>query len=419
MYGNQLVSRWSGTAGSVIHLILVAALISVPARADIVIPGADGSDGALNVTANTTIDLSEAVSANWDTPSPQPGKGVYDATKWAVVFKYSSLNIANGTTVSFKNHGSRAPVVWLVNGNVTIAGTVNLNGANGIQGSTVLAEPGPGGFRGGAHGSSLATAGGPGFGPGGSNPHSDARGSGGSYATLGKTANIGRLYGNTLIVPLIGGSGGSDQPYIYDIGNGCGGGGAILIAASGTISLTGTITANGGNANESTDGSGGAIRLVATALAGSGRLSALGNDSGGEGRIRLETLSGGADLQMTPLSVIEQASDPVIIWLPETGPQCRIVSIGSNAAPADPRSELGPLPADIRFYSAAPVPVVIETKNVDTSAAKVTLLVRPRHGSGSNLDASYTSGDNNTALWTVELTIPQGYTAFQARVDPK
>ena len=70
----------------------------LPAQADIVIPGADGSDGALTITTNTTIDLSQAVSANWDTPSPQPGKGVYDGTKWAVVFKYSSVNISSGAT---------------------------------------------------------------------------------------------------------------------------------------------------------------------------------------------------------------------------------------------------------------------------------------------------------------------------------
>ena len=79
--------------------------------------GSDGSDGALVVSANLTIDLSEAASGPgiaWDTPSPVPGKGVYDPDQWAVVFKYSSVTINANRTVTFVNHPSNAPVVWLV-----------------------------------------------------------------------------------------------------------------------------------------------------------------------------------------------------------------------------------------------------------------------------------------------------------------
>ncbi len=56
--------------------------------------------------------------------------------------------MASGATVTFKNHASCAPVVWLVNGNVTIVGTVSLDGQQNQPPGT-LAEPGPGGFRGG------------------------------------------------------------------------------------------------------------------------------------------------------------------------------------------------------------------------------------------------------------------------------
>ena len=48
--------------------------------------GSDGSDGAFNPQSDVTIDLSEASAASWDRPSPDPGKGVYDADEWAVVF---------------------------------------------------------------------------------------------------------------------------------------------------------------------------------------------------------------------------------------------------------------------------------------------------------------------------------------------
>jgi len=103
---------------------VVLGLINVPS---------DGSDGAFNPTANVEVDLSQAVTGApgvWGEPWLQPGTGtgVYDADKWAVVFKYSSVNIPSGVTVTFKNHASRAPVVWLVQGNTTIAGTVNLDG---------------------------------------------------------------------------------------------------------------------------------------------------------------------------------------------------------------------------------------------------------------------------------------------------
>src|SRR4029077_18821628 len=93
------------------------------------IPGADGSDGALIVTANTNIDLSLAVTGVWSNNNAGNfGKGIYDPDKWAVVFKYSSVNIANGATVTFSNHPTHAPVVWLVSSNVTIDGTLSLDG---------------------------------------------------------------------------------------------------------------------------------------------------------------------------------------------------------------------------------------------------------------------------------------------------
>ena len=59
-------------------IVLAAAfiLLSSAASAALVIPGADGSDGVFSPTSNIEVDLSQAVTANWDTPSSQPGKGV-------------------------------------------------------------------------------------------------------------------------------------------------------------------------------------------------------------------------------------------------------------------------------------------------------------------------------------------------------
>jgi hypothetical protein len=89
-------------------------------QADLVIPS-DGSDGVFNPTANVEIALSQAVPGAWNSSnSANPGKGVYDSAKWAVVFKYASIDIPVGVTITFKNHPTHAPVVWLVQGSVTI-----------------------------------------------------------------------------------------------------------------------------------------------------------------------------------------------------------------------------------------------------------------------------------------------------------
>ena len=89
--------------------LLTAALLC-RAVGDIVVPGANGTDGVLVVGTDTVIDLSKAVTAAWNSDnSANVGKGVYDASKWAVVFKYSDVNILSNATVTFKNHPSRAP----------------------------------------------------------------------------------------------------------------------------------------------------------------------------------------------------------------------------------------------------------------------------------------------------------------------
>ena len=153
----------------VILAAFLFAALSTPLVAAITVPS-DGSDGVFNPTASVQVDLSQAVTGAWNQAGN--GHGVYDVDKWAVVFKYSSVNIPSGVVVTFKNHPSRAPVVWLVQGNATIAGTVKLDGqdyvGNDPQGLLIImAEPGPGGFRGGAAGINVQLQPGPGLGPGG------------------------------------------------------------------------------------------------------------------------------------------------------------------------------------------------------------------------------------------------------------
>lgn len=88
------------------------------------------------------------------------------------------------------------------------------------------------------------------------------------------------------------------------------GGGAILIACQNTITLNGTVRANGGSGrywgsnNYSSGGSGGGIRLVANTLSGTGIVQALaggGYQSGGLGRIRIERVVNDNTLQLRRL----------------------------------------------------------------------------------------------------------------------
>ena len=271
-----------------------AASVPVHAPRGTVDVGSTGANGVFNPTSNVTIDLAT--------------QGTYDPQRWMVIFHYQSVNIPSNVTVNFTNHPSRAPVVWLVQGNVTIAGSVRLDGAFGHEGHQPprYAEPGPGGFRGG-RGSldGLEDDPSPGLGPGGGFRNlggTNAGGGHGGYSTPGAVGwnsggAGGSAYGDHSVKQLVGGSGGAGGRHVAngaDVSGGGAGGGAILIAANGTITVTNTglITAYGGRwgGGQSSNGiggygSGGTIKLVADSVllqrGGNGaRLNALPWDPG-------------------------------------------------------------------------------------------------------------------------------------------
>ncbi len=419
------------------HLILIglsmmAAIAGL--RADIVVPGANGTDGPLIITANTEIDLSQAVTGTWDqNNTANAGKGVYDPAKWAVVFKYSSVTVNSGATVTFKNHPSRAPVVWLVNGNVTIAGTVSLNGQNG-QLAPVLAEPGPGGFRGGMASYQNSIKAGAGFGLGGGGQQGNAGGPGG-YGDNGShdtAAQRGLAYGNPSLIPLIGGSGGAADPEFtqtYHLGGGAGGG-AILIASQGVLSLSGQIRSNGGNGqvewyNNSGGGSGGGIRLIADTLSGNGTLAAVGGTgwhTPGFGRIRLERVTAtlGSSIAPDPSVVPLATGATVVLWPPTDAPKVEIVSVGGVNTPVDPRAAFGALTPDVTLPQGTTTPVVIRTENVE-SASAVQVRITPRSNANfmtvnATIDSSATGLPPNVLQWVANVPTNIGYSALQVKV---
>lgn len=405
----------------------------------------DASDGALNVSANTTINLGLAASlcdcdgggqlddpCRWDCPSPDPGKGIYDAERWAVVFKYSSVNISAGT-VNFQNHPSRAPVVWLVQGNVTIAGSLSVAGVAGhVHGARTLAEPGPGGFRGGRGADSL-TRGSGGFGPGGGTLGADSgNGTSGSHAYLPTVppggGAAGPAYGNGGVFPLIGGSGGAGSADWSEGNGGGGGGGAILIASISNVQLGGAVRADGGSDgahhNYGGGGSGGAIRIVADAVTGGGQVTALGGYGyhyGAPGRIRVEanliTLS---DLGNPAYTIGVPGGSPRI-W-PETDtPTVEVISMGGVPIPADPRAAFTFPGTDVSFQTAATYELVVRARNVPLGAGtaiRARAVDRSEPGAppfNDFVNAAFDSGDDTESIWKAQVPLNNGYAAIQVR----
>ncbi len=193
--------------------------------------GSNGSDGALdfssiNYTTNIVINMA-------DHPN-----GMYQDTY---------VNIPYNGPVTYIPNANNSPVTWLAQNSAVINGVVNVSAnLNGSWNQTVQTG-GPGGYRGGNGGTAPSLGQGPGGGGIGGPIGGNA-----SFASVGDVYTNGAFggfsqgfsglsYGNTFLVPLIGGSGGGGSPG----GFGGGGGGAILIAASGTITLNGLILANG------------------------------------------------------------------------------------------------------------------------------------------------------------------------------
>jgi plastocyanin len=402
--------------------LLAAAALGLHAQAALVIPGANGTDGELLITTNTVIDLAQAVDAAWDSDNtPNAGKGVYDSGKWAVVFKYSRVTVNAGATVTFKNHPSRAPVVWLVNGDAVIAGAINLNGSNGDADPNrqILSEPGPGGFRGGdgpVPGASVVE----GLGPGGGmgvirNQFSQYA----SHSTPGPAWNRtpAPTYGNALILPLIGGSGsGGDSAFSHSAGGA--GGGAFFLAVRDELDFTGTITAQSGNGQASDlHGSGGAVRLACERAKGSGLVTVNGGYAWG--RIRLECATYEASYVFQPPIFPTAPTSPIQLWPAPDAPTARIVSVSGVSAPADPRSSMDlSRPADLRLPAGSRTnSVLIETTGLPTNAMVILHVVSiPGQVVDRFSGVPYVSTDAADAgrhFWRQEVVIPPGHHSLQ------
>ena len=387
---------------AVVLMLVTASLAS----GQVTLPGAyHGSDGDFAPTEDVAIRLDLAPTSAWDAPNPDPnsGLGVYDRDKWAIVFRYSSVNIPADVTVTFINHPANPPVVWLVDGPVTIDGIVDVK--SGDFDGLNFSIPGPGGFRGAGTNSSMG-----GLGPGGG----DAGGSVASFGTGPKT------YGNSRCLPLIGGSGGGG--YVAPGWPSLAGAGAILIAATDTISIAGGIDASvdccSGRAT------GGAIRLVCNRLDGNGWLLAAAAD-GNDGRIRIEANEVAFGDVGDPVASFGLPGSTAQVWPDDVvAPSVEVLEIGATAIPIDPLASFEFPYADVNLLSGVSQTLVIEARNIPTGfdppgvdAWNVVARIVPRAGGDFSVNASYVSGDYALSIWEAVIELPDGFSAIQVRAS--
>jgi len=382
--------------------------------------GSSGADGALNVTSNTSIPVQE--------------DGIHE---------YTTINVANGATLTFTRNSLNTPVILLAQGEVTIAGTINLNGEAGRGVGDPLAGapgseaiPGPGGYLGGVGavpvfkgGSGIGTSGG---GPGGGAAANDPSGSptngygragnGGSHFTAGAKAadnpnQPAPTYGDIDLLTLTGGSGGAGGNFIsstdsvYDGPGGGAGGGGILIASSTSIIVSGTIQADGGagqggfggaaagTTNGSGGGAGGSIRLIANAVSGDGRLytrAGGGASPGGVGRIHIEGFSVTGNI-INNSQPAPGVTHPGPVKLPDANiPTIQILTIGGQTVPTPPTGST--TVPDVTIPASTPNPVTIEiaTTNIPDGAI-IHLRITLSSGDIVAADSAPVSGNATTA----------------------
>ena len=306
------------------------------------------------------------------------------------ILHYKSFTLLNDASLSFIKNAYNTPVYLLSQGDVVIEGRIYVLGGDSA-GDRGPGLGGPGGFDGGRRGVGELPPGdgqGPGGGKagahGGSNQPESA-GSGSFLTQLGNgSTNLGKIYGNAALIPIIGGSGGGGTP-----GFGGGGGGGAILVASGTqirigvsgnhfIDATGGQWGTGGAYN---GGSGGAVKLVAPAVTGPMRIYVGNrNSTGGAGRIRIDAVnySGASFAHHQPAHSLSYGS-MLATGLEGTLPRLDLVSVAGRALPTSnvatgfillPNGVAGEQPVVVRarnFGSQVPVRIVVAPDNGETT----------------------------------------------------
>lgn len=340
--------------------------------------GSDGSLGDVVITNNTTLNL------------PPDGK-----------LHFRNLTVNSGATLSFNRNVRNTPVFILSQSNVVVNGTINVDG--GAQTLNTGGLAGPGGFDGGKPGFGAEVPPGDGYGPGGGHGGVDsctdaANGALGAGHGTRRSAFSGSLYGNTLLIPLVGGSGGggvANNPS----GGGGGGGGAVLIAANNRVAVTGSILARGGGGGGCINGgSGGAIRLVSFKVEGAGSLNVNFGGNAGQGRVRVDTVIRSAlNFSITGVSSIGGN----LLVFPPTVPTLTVTEAAGNTV----TNGSGPVTFVLPFGSTTNRTIRIQAQDFARSVP-IRVTLTPDSGAQRVFDANVDNSSLNPVVVDVPVTVP-------------
>lgn len=319
------------------------------------------------------------------------------------VFNFANLIVDAGKTLTFKPNTLNTPIYILSQGDVLINGTVGVWGSPAVAGAPGVG--GPGGFGGGygGYGNGDHNKGGDGTGPG--------RGINGAYnagyphgAAFASPAGPNtKTYGNALIVPLIGGSGGAGVDGNPGTGGG-GGGGAILLGSDTKITLNGRINAVGGSG--AGGGSGGSVRLVAPVVDGTGTFDVGGGygnyATGSQGRVRIDCEDRFSFRGLTMQGKASQGSQMYIF--PATIAKLNIIEAAGTVIPV-------PAPAAVEVTLPAGSSPNRQVKIAATgfaANAPITVVVTPETGPSVSYNGDITIAGDGTGQITVDVVLAPG-----------
>lgn len=203
------------------------------------------------------------------------------------------------------------------------------------------------------------------------------------------------------------------------------------MAASGIITITGSVIAKGGTSGgvagsgaggAGGGGSGGAIRITATTISGNGAISSIAGvggtasrgssdfagqgANGGVGRIRLEAENFTRTAATTPAHSFGQPGALFVAGLPSL----RITKVAGVNAPANPTGN-----ADITLPATTANPVTVEFAATGVPEGNtVKLTVTPAYGAPTSVVSPALAGSTANASASVSANLPSGPSVLSA-----
>ncbi|GHC55145.1 hypothetical protein [Roseibacillus persicicus] len=362
--------------------------------------GSDGSDGDLSLGTDSSRTLQV----------PEDG-----------IFNFGTVTLGARSNLYFIANRANTPIYILAEGDVNLGGRIHVSAPSNMNRPQAgLGAPG-GGFAGGTGGENPGDGLGPGGGKGGTEGSGSVYRGSGSYASRGTVAQTlttnGEIYGNPLLIPLIGGSGGGGSTNGF---GGAGGAGAICIASTTKITCNWNsyyqvplFYAIGGASNSGTgSGSGGAVRLVAPDVSGTALFNLSGGNTSyaGYGRARIDSLNPSQfSLAASNSNSYITFGNNLVVFPPEQ-PSIRITeAAGRTIAPevTDPVFVLLPVGAPSEQT------VTLSVSDFGT-VVPLRVTVTPEQGEKATYDTTIDNTAGGTTSGSVTVQIPAG---TSTRVD--